>query len=296
MSSPTVHPNRTGDRFGGFGLAVVGFAAAVLSFQTWDLIAVAVGFTAHWTIPHTSHGLWIAWLYPVAIDWFAVVVTRVWLRARRGSDVAKFARWNSIGAILLAFGAQAVYHAMSALRWDIAEAWPFVILVGGLPPALVGLVVHLYHELANEREEQAELAAAEANRLAALAERTAQADAERAAREAQRAEQTAANPVPRPRTNRTPVRREPKTEPHPELPANVLPIDRRTEQQIADDVRSVVRDHWKRTGRVIGRHPLADAVRVGYRSTRPLIDTAVRELRELGEIPDEEPDRAEATG
>jgi hypothetical protein len=126
------------------GIIVVGLAAAVLSFQTWVLVAQSVGFTAHWAVtlwPNGPHlAFWIAWLYPVAIDCFAMLVTREWMRSLPNSSLRAWARANSIGAILLSYGGQAAYHAFEGSRPPVL----FVIFMGGMPPLVVGLVVHLY--------------------------------------------------------------------------------------------------------------------------------------------------------
>lgn len=311
--TPIPEPNRGPDRFGKFGMAVVGFAAAVLSFQTWVLLAQAVGFDSHWTvrIPLGIDGrgigfaVWIAWLYPIAVDWYSVVVTRVWLTARRGSRVGRFARANSIGAIALAFVAQAVFHALTALGFTVGHAWWFVVIVGGMPPVLAGLVVHLYHELTNERHDQQAAALAEATRIAELAERTVLAEAERIARAgANRIDPgprsgisdpdpgsiPGADPGSNPIPNSTRRVTKPKPIPDAEPGGNVVPIRNRsdrTEEALADEVRAVVRDHWRRTRKVIGRAELRAAVRCRYDRTRELIDRAVAELRELGDIDDE---------
>ena len=277
------HPNRGPDRFGKFGMGAVGFSAAVLSFQTWVLLAQAVGFTAHWSLrvppgfgPAVGFGftMWISWLYPIAVDWYSVVVTRVWLRARRGSRVAEWAKWNSIGAIALAFGGQAVFHAMTALHWKISQAWPFVVVMGGIPPVLVGLVVHLYHELANERAEQRTqqqpAAAAEPNPVPVPEPAPLPSPEPRPAPVLE----PPAVRQPNPPTRRTEPGRPAKAEPV----ATVTPIDRRTEEQIAREVRDFVAAHRTRTGKVPGRHLVQSTVRVAYGRTRDLIDRAVAEL------------------
>lgn len=128
------------DRFGRNGMLAVGGAAAVLSFQIWVQLAQAVGFTAHWTIPATGINLWIAWLYPIAIDVYALLVTREWLRSAPGSRLRKWAKTNSIGAIGLSFLGQGAFHAFDGRT---PPTW-FVVAMGGMPPLVVGLTVHLY--------------------------------------------------------------------------------------------------------------------------------------------------------
>lgn len=126
------------------GIVVVGLSAAVLSFETWVQVAQSIGFTAHWSIALPLHGpvlsFWIAWLYPVAIDCFAMLVTREWMRSRPKSALRAWARANSIGAIVLSYGGQAAYHAFGGHRPPTL----YVIFMSGMPPLIVGLVVHLF--------------------------------------------------------------------------------------------------------------------------------------------------------
>lgn len=126
------------------GIVVVGLSAAVLSFQTWVQVAQSIGFTSHWSMTTWTGGpkpaFWIAWLYPVAIDCFAMLVTREWMRSKPDSSLRAWARANSIGAIVLSYGGQAAYHAFEGSKPPVA----YVIFMGGMPPLIVGLVVHLY--------------------------------------------------------------------------------------------------------------------------------------------------------
>lgn len=139
---PVDQPGPVQDRFGKNGTLAVGLAAAVLSFQIWVQLAKAIGFTAHWTINVGLFvvGLWIAWLYPVAIDVYALLVTREWLRSAPGSRLRKWAKANSIGVIVLSFLGQGAFHAFAGHRPPAL----FVVLMGGMPPLVVGLTVHLY--------------------------------------------------------------------------------------------------------------------------------------------------------
>jgi hypothetical protein len=275
-------PNPDTDRFGRFGMAAVGAAAAVLSFQTWVRIAEAVGYTAHWhpQVPlgfgtglHLGFAVWISCLYPVAIDVYAVVVTRIWLKARRGSEVARFARANSLGAIGLSVASQGAYHAMVAAQWNVSEAWPFVILASSFPPVIVGLVVHLYHVVVNEREE---------------AKQAGKPDVLLADPAVGSATPVEPEPVKPAKPNRKADRAKPTRTMTPEPASNVVPMDRRTDEQVAKEVREFVAEHRGRTGKVPGRHTVAAGVRVGYARTRDLIDKAVAELGELDRDEDED--------
>jgi hypothetical protein len=136
------------------GMLVVGIAAAVLSFSTWVHLAEAVGFVEVATV-HPPLGetftLRIAWLLPLAVDCYTLTVIRVWLNSPPGSQVIEYAKANAIGAIVLTVAAQAAYHAFTAAGASMTQLWWFAIVVGGIPPLLLGLVMDLYTRRKNEQ-------------------------------------------------------------------------------------------------------------------------------------------------
>lgn len=106
-------------------------AAAVSSFSGLHSLAVATGW------PET-----LAPLLPFTIDAYAMTATRVWLSRATGSAAARrFARWNAIGAIGLSLVGNAAWHLIAAKVLTVT--WPIVVLVGAVPPAVLGLLSHL---------------------------------------------------------------------------------------------------------------------------------------------------------
>lgn len=130
------------------GMAIVGIAAAVLSFDTWVRLAEAVGFTA--TTSPFGITIRIAWLLPLAVDVYALTSTRIWIHGHPEPRVVRYAARNAIGAITLSVAGNALYHAFLAANWTIRDCPPVVIAIGGVPPLLLGLVVHL-HTLVNQQ-------------------------------------------------------------------------------------------------------------------------------------------------
>jgi hypothetical protein len=132
------------------GMVIVGVAAAVLSFSTWVHLAEAVGFGSRCTILGVT--LRLAWLLPIAIDCYTVTVIRVWLRSPAGSAVLTYAKANALAAIVLSVAGQAAFHAFSAAGVKMVNLWWFAIIIGGIPPALLGLVMDLYTRMKHEAD------------------------------------------------------------------------------------------------------------------------------------------------
>lgn len=112
------------------GLAVVLTAAAVLSFDALRALALAVA------IPAT-----LAWLLPVAVDAGAAVSCACWLARDVPPDAARFARaqtWLLLAGTVAGNAAQLGMHAAG-----LVPPWWVAVLVGAVPPAVVGGTVHL---------------------------------------------------------------------------------------------------------------------------------------------------------
>lgn len=113
------------------GMTVTACAAAVSSFSGLHSLAAATGW------PEA-----LAPLLPFTIDAYATTATRVWLSKATGSAAARrFARWNAIGAIGLSLVGNAAWHLIAAKV--LMVTWPIVVLVGAVPPAVLGLLSHL---------------------------------------------------------------------------------------------------------------------------------------------------------
>lgn len=113
------------------GMAVTACAAAVSSFSGLRSLAAATG----WPEALTP-------LFPLTVDAYAMTATRVWLSKATGTAAARrFARWNAVGAIGLSLIGNAAWHLMAANVLTVT--WPIVVLVGAVPPAVLGLLSHL---------------------------------------------------------------------------------------------------------------------------------------------------------
>jgi hypothetical protein len=112
------------------GLVVVLAAAAVLSFAALRDLAIAVRVHEH-----------LAFLLPIAVDAGAAVSCTVWLSPAVQRDARRFACWLTwllLGATVIGNAAQQGMHAHG-----VTPPWWVAVLVGAVPPAVVGGVVHL---------------------------------------------------------------------------------------------------------------------------------------------------------
>lgn len=112
------------------GLVVVLAAAAVLSFAALRDLAIAVRV-------HEQ----LAFLLPIAVDAGAAVSCTVWLSPSVQADARRFACWLTwllLGATVIGNAGQLGMHAHG-----ITPPWWVAVLVGAIPPAIVGGVVHL---------------------------------------------------------------------------------------------------------------------------------------------------------
>lgn len=113
------------------GLAISASAATVSSFSGLRGLALAAGW-----------GSAMSALLPLTVDAYAVAATRVWLGGTHTSPhVRRFARWNAVGAISLSLAGNAVDHALSAGL--LRMSWLVVVIVGAVPPAVLGVLTHL---------------------------------------------------------------------------------------------------------------------------------------------------------
>lgn len=112
-------------------MGVSASSAMVSSFSGLRALAEAAGWS-----PVMASSL------PMTVDAYALAATRIWLADSSATPRARqFARWNAMGAIGLSLAGNATYHAIAAGLMKIT--WVVVVIVGAVPPAVLGLVSHL---------------------------------------------------------------------------------------------------------------------------------------------------------
>lgn len=155
MSTTAKRPDGP-DRVRGVGLVVVFAAAAILSFDTLNRLAVAVGFHQTFNLGVRLH---LSWLLPVGIDGYAWLTIREWLLGRGGSERVKFAAKSGRIALGLTMAANAAYHLAEAVHWNLARNPAAAVLVGAIPAWLAERVVVMY-TLGRSEQSATELAVA----------------------------------------------------------------------------------------------------------------------------------------
>lgn len=124
-------PTRPRDWLVSLGIAVTAMSAAMSSFAGLRSLAVVAG----WPV-------WLAWIFPLTVDAWAMTATRVWLAQSTGSGRARrFARTNAIGAICASVAGNAVSHLVAARL--LVPNVVLVVAVGAVPALVLGLVAHL---------------------------------------------------------------------------------------------------------------------------------------------------------
>jgi hypothetical protein len=131
MTAEQVAPPARRDWWVALGLSVSALSAAVSSFAGLHALALAAGWHQ-----------WAAALFPLTVDCYALTAVRVWLAAStRSVRARKFARANAFLAILLSVAGNATWHLVASGL--VTVTWTVVVLVGAVPPVVLGLVTHL---------------------------------------------------------------------------------------------------------------------------------------------------------
>ena len=134
------------------GLAVVGGAAAALSFSALDDLARMCGIGLHYLLPAT-------------VDVFAATATRIWLKRSVHPDAVRFARAAAWFAIVVTISGNAVHGWLTETHE--APPWWLVVVVAALPAVALGALVHLAVLVGRTLEPAAEPAAEPVNHVAA---------------------------------------------------------------------------------------------------------------------------------
>lgn len=126
----TATPEIQRDHLTWAGLAVVGVAAAVLSFTALrDLGELC--------------SIGIPWLLPVVVDVFAATATRIWLRASAPPDAVRYARAAAWCAIATTVAGNAGHGWFVASAHPSIVPWWVAVAVASLPAVALGALVHL---------------------------------------------------------------------------------------------------------------------------------------------------------
>jgi hypothetical protein len=101
----------------------------VLSFSALAELAEMVGMSRK-----------LVWLFPVCTDAGVAVSTAVWL-SRHNPDAERFARRLTWALLALTVAGNAAHQGLAAA--GMIPPWWVAVLVGAIPPGVVGAVVHV---------------------------------------------------------------------------------------------------------------------------------------------------------
>lgn len=101
----------------------------------------------HWSTLNTAITL------PVGVETYAAYALHVWLTGSAGPRAVKFARGSAWGALALGFLGQVAYHLMASANVVKAPTL-IVVLVAGLPVAVLGMGAALAHLIRSEPERE----------------------------------------------------------------------------------------------------------------------------------------------
>ncbi|MGY1969752.1 hypothetical protein ACW9HH_36515 [Nocardia gipuzkoensis] len=185
--------------------------AFVAIWSGWVGLGELTGFGPVELLPGIADGFTIntAITLPIGMEAYASYALYVWLSGRlRTEKTRAFAKWSSIGGLLLGGVGQVAYHLMQAAHIQSAP-WPVTVLVACLPVACLGMGVALGHMITHDAETD-EPATDQTDTAADLAAEIERLRAELAERDRQIAEApTAAAPVD--------VTPEPEPTPEPDI-------------------------------------------------------------------------------
>lgn len=86
----------------------------------------------------------LSWLLPVAIDCYAWLTVREWLRGSSGARRTRYAARSARVALGLTMAANALFHAFEALHWNLSDNAVAAIVVGAIPPFLTERVAVMF--------------------------------------------------------------------------------------------------------------------------------------------------------
>lgn len=150
-------------------ICVIAASAFAFSADSWIKLAETAGFTTSFALPLTAQRLYLSWVLPFAVDAYTALTTWLFLTARPGSDLRKYAGRSAALAAGLSVIAQGAYHGLAAADINVAKVWPLVVAVGGIPPVLLGSAIHLLATYLHEHRPAAQQPAAKPARSKAAA-------------------------------------------------------------------------------------------------------------------------------
>lgn len=138
-----------------FGLVCVFISAAILGFVAWTGLGELAGINQKMTMPGLNWTLRLSWLLQVAVEGYAVAAIRVWWADQTASlETKTYARRQAVGAVVVSFAGQSLYHVARQYHWTTGDWWwVAIVLVGGVPAVMIALSIDLQVRLQRDRQE-----------------------------------------------------------------------------------------------------------------------------------------------
>lgn len=127
-------------------LYLIGSSAAVAVWSGW----VGLGGLSGFGVVHPLPGIWgsfeinTAITLPIGVEAYGAYAMGTWLDKETPKSARRFAKWSSIGSLLLGMLGQIAYHLLTSLH-RTAAPWETVTLVSCLPVVTLGFAAALHH-------------------------------------------------------------------------------------------------------------------------------------------------------
>lgn len=122
--------------------------AFVAIWSGWVGLGGMTGFGIVHPLPGIADGFALnsAITLPIGVEAYAAYALRAWLTPGTPTRARRFAKWSTIGALILGALGQVAYHLLAAAGYAAAPAW-VTTLVACLPVAVLGMGAALAHLL-----------------------------------------------------------------------------------------------------------------------------------------------------
>jgi hypothetical protein len=134
-------------------LFLMGLAAGVSVWSGWVGLGQMTGFGLIQPLPGLADDFRIntSIMLPISVEAYGAYALGCWLTANRYSPrTVRFAKWSAFISLSVGFLAQAVYHLMASAGMTRAP-WPIIVLVAGVPVAVLGLASALAKMVTSDR-------------------------------------------------------------------------------------------------------------------------------------------------
>lgn len=125
---------------------VLAAPAFVAIWSGWVGLGTLTGFGTVHPLPGIwdSFSLNTAITLPIGMETYAAFAIRVWLSGHVPARARRFAKWSTVGSLVLGAAGQIAYHLMEAASMTSAP-WPITTVVSCLPLVVFGMAAALAH-------------------------------------------------------------------------------------------------------------------------------------------------------